>query len=152
MSELEFRSIAPGDYAEARAVADRWLGREVGLVMHRLFFDQLGPHGVWATRDERLVGFLLGLISVREPDLAYVHFHAVDPARRRAGIGATLYRAFGDRAQRAGCTRIRALAPLWNEASIAFHRRLGFAETYESDYVGPGEDRLVFERGLPLGD
>lgn len=152
MSDISTRPIGPDDFAPARAVADRWMGREVGLVMHRLFFDQLGPHGVWATDRDELVGFLLGLISARDADLAYVHFHIVDPRRRGQGIGALLYRAFADRAHAAGCVRVRALAPLWNAPSIAFHRRLGFIGREERDYVGPGQDRIVFERALPIAD
>lgn len=150
MSDLRLRSIGPDDFARARAVADEWMGREVGLVMHRLFFDQLGTSGVWAELDGELCGFLLGLVSEREPELAYVHFHLVDPARRRQGIGARLYVEFGDRAAGRGCTRVRALAPLWNAQSIAFHERLGFVGRPQRDFVGPGQDRVVFERALPI--
>jgi ribosomal protein S18 acetylase RimI-like enzyme len=147
---IALRAIEADDFHAARAVADDWLGREVGLVMHRLFFDQLGPSGVWATRGSELAGFLLGLVSEREPDLAYIHFHAVSPALRRRGVGALLYREFGKRAHARGCRRVRALAPLWNEASIRFHERLGFAGMRAEGYVGPGQDRIVFERTLPI--
>lgn len=152
MSEFDVRAIRPDDFATARAVADDWMGREVGLVMHRLFFDQLGSHGVWVTHEGELVGFLLGLLSDREPDLAYIHFHVVDPGRRKMGIGSLLYRAFGERAAERGCRRVRALAPLWNTGSIAFHEHLGFVGREERDYVGPGQHRIVFERRLPIAD
>lgn len=150
MSALVAREIRGSDFAPARARADDWMGRPVGLVMHRLFFEQLGPHGVWLSHDDEPVGFLLGLISAADRRLAYVHFHIVDPARRGQGLGTRLYHEFGERAARRGATRIRALAPLWNAASIAFHERLGFAGGVERDYVGPGEDRRVFERTLPF--
>ena len=150
MSALRFWAIEAHDYSFARGVADDWMGREVGLVMHRLFFDQLGPSGVWAEIDGQPCGFLLGLISEREPDLAYIHFHVVDPSRRRQGIGGGLYREFGSRAADRGCRRVRALAPLWNSQSIAFHERLGLAGTTYEGYVGPGQDRVVFERTLPF--
>jgi len=66
----------------AREVVDGWFGHPVGLVMHRLFFEQLGPSGVWL-EDERgaPVGFLLGLVSEADPELAYVHMHG-----RRSGL------------------------------------------------------------------
>ena len=150
MSAVSYRSIAAGDFDRARAVADEWMGREVGLVMHRLFFDQLGPTGIWAEVDGELVGFLLGLDSLSESDVAYIHFHIVDPARRRQGLGAGLYIAFGDRAAERGRSRVRALAPTWNRASIRFHEGLGFRGTLVEGYVGPGQDRVVFERGLPI--
>ena len=152
MSGLEVRSIRTSDFVAARARVDEWMGRPVGLVMHRLFFDQLGPHGVWIARAGEPVAFLLGLISAAEPELAYVHFHIVDPRHRGERLGTRLYREFGARAAARGATRIRALAPLWNTASIAFHERLGFEGDVHRDYVGPGEDRRVFERPLPFED
>lgn len=147
---MRARPVAAGDFATARAVVDDWMGRPVGLVMHRLFFDQLGSSGVWLEQRGTVAGFLLGLVSETEPDLAYVHFHAVDPARRRQGVGRRLYAEFAARAGARGCRRVRALAPLWNAPSIAFHERLGFTGELRRDHVGPGEDRIVFERALPL--
>jgi ribosomal protein S18 acetylase RimI-like enzyme len=145
------RALRPDDFPAARAVADDWFGHPVGLTLHRLFFDQLGPHGVWLARDDDApAGFLLGLVSASEPDLAYVHLHAVDPALRGQGVGAALYRAFGARAMDQGCTRIRALAAPHREGSIAFHRALGFDGPLMQGYLGPGEDRLVLERALPV--
>ena len=147
---LSARSITGADFATARAVVDDWFGHPVGLVMHRLFFDQLGPSGVWLERGGAPAGFLLGLVSEAEPDLAYVHFHAVDPARRRQGVGRLLYALFGARCAARGCTRIRALASPANARSVRFHEALGFTGTFAERYVGPGQDRLVFERPLPL--
>lgn len=145
------RPLAAADFDAARAVADGWFGHPVGLTLHRLFFDQLGPHGVWIARDDGApAGFLLGLVSESEPDLAYVHLHAVDPTLRGQGVGAALYRAFGERAMESGCTRMRALAAPHREGSIAFHRALGFNGPLVEGYLGPGEDRIVFERSLPV--
>ena len=49
---LRARPLRGDDYPRARAVVDGWFGHPVGLVMHRLFFDQLGPSGVWLEDDE----------------------------------------------------------------------------------------------------
>ncbi len=153
--DLVIRSLVGQDFDRARAVADDWFGHPVGLTMHRLFFDQLGPGGVFAAvpeDPERMVGVLLGLRSLAEPDLAYVHFHMVDPDRRGRGIGGALYRAFGQRMAVAGCTRIRALAAPQRTGSVAFHRSLGFDGPVVPDYLGPGQARIVFERGLPFDE
>ena len=54
------------DFAAARAVAAAWFGHPVGLTLHRLFFDQLGPGGVWIARaDGSPAGFLLGMVSLK---------------------------------------------------------------------------------------
>lgn len=152
---LRITSLTGADFADARAVADDWFGHPVGLTLHRLFFEQLGVFGLRADTTgptERLVGVLLGLPSALEPDLAYVHMHMVDPATRGQGVGARLYREFGMRMQAMGCTRIRALAAPANTVSVAFHEALGFVGRFSPEYVGPGQDRLVFERSLPLDD
>ena len=148
---VEPRPLMAADFVAARAVAEAWFGHPVGLTLHRLFFDQMGPGGVWiAHADGSPAGFLLGMVSLSEPDLAYVHLHAVDPTLRGQGVGATLYRWFGEQAMAKGCTRIRALAAPQREGSIAFHRALGFDGPLVADYLGAGEDRIVFERSLPI--
>lgn len=149
--ELTARAVEAADFARAREVVEAWFGHPVGLVMHRVFFEQLGPSGVWLEDGGgAAVGFLLGLVSEAEPDLAYVHMHVVDPAWRGRGVGALLYRRFCQRAALRGCTRVRALAAPEREASRRFHERLGFIGRLEPDHLGPGVARIVFERRLPL--
>lgn len=150
-SALAARPIRTADFHAARAVVDGWFDRPVGLVMHRLFFEELGPSGVWLGPDDAPAGFLLGLASESELELAYIHFHAVDPRWRRRGVGARLYREFGDRMAERGRTRVRALAPMWNTGSQAFHESLGFTGTHSPGHVGPDEDRIVYEREIPFG-
>ena len=147
------RPLTGADFAEARAVADDWFGRPVGLTMHRLFFEELGACGVRASLPpgDRMAGVLLGFRSESHPELAYVHFHMVDPAARGQGIGRALYEEFGCRMHARGCTRVRALAAPTNAGSLRFHEALGFEGRFAGEYVGPGQDRVVFERALPFG-
>jgi len=152
-ADLILRPLRADDYASAREVADAWFGHPVGLTMHLLFFDQLGPSGVHAAPADdpgRMVGVLLGLRSLAEPDLAYVHFHMVDPAMRGGGVGRALYEEFGRRMAAEGCRRIRALAGPARTGSIRFHEALGFQGTDRPGYLGPDQDRIVFERPLPF--
>jgi ribosomal protein S18 acetylase RimI-like enzyme len=151
--DLTLRSLTAADFAEARAVADAWFGRPVGLTMHRLFFDQLGPAGLRAAaaaEPGRMLGVLLGFASLSEPELAYIHFVMVDPAARGRGIAGALYREFGRRMAAQGCRRVRTLAAPTNGRSLRFHESLGFVGTFASAFVGPGQDRVVFERTLPF--
>lgn len=151
--ELTLRPLTGADFGPARAVADDWFGHPVGLTMHRLFFEQLGTSGVHAApagEPRRMVGVLLGLRSEIDADLAYVHFHMVDPDVRGRGVGRALYREFGRRMHARGCTSIRALAAPDREGSRRFHEALGFTGREQADYLGPGQDRVVYERPLPL--
>lgn len=147
---LVVRSLSGDDFPRARAVVEGWFGHPVGLVMHRLFFEQLGPSGVWAEDERgRPAGFLLGLMSEAEPDLAYVHMHAVDPALRGRGVGRLLYTEFCARAAARGRRRVRALVAPSRTAAVRFHEALGFAGRLAPGHLGPGQDRIVFERLLP---
>ena len=151
--DLALRPLTAADFAEARAVADAWFGRPVGLTMHRLFFDQLGPAGLRAaavSAPGRMLGVLLGFASLAEPELAYIHFVMVDPAARERGIAGALNREFGHRMTTQGCRRVRTLAAPTNGRSLRFHESLGFVGTFASEFVGPGQDRVVFERSLPF--
>lgn len=145
------RHLVAADFAAAREVADEWFGHPVGLTMHRLFFDQLGHSGVWlGTAEGVMVGMLLGLRSESEPDLAYIHFHMVDPAFRGQGLGRRLYEVFGRRMHENGCGRVRALASPARRGSVRFHEALGFEGDQVPNYLGPGQDRIIFERSLPI--
>ena len=152
-ARLVVRSLTSADFAEARAVADAWFERPVGLTMHRLFFDQLGPSGLRAAAagdPGRMLGVLLGFASQADPDLAYIHFVMVDPKVRGQGVARTLYEEFGRRMAVAGCRRVRTLAAPTNGRSLRFHESLGFTGVFVSEYVGPGQDRIVFERSIPF--
>jgi ribosomal protein S18 acetylase RimI-like enzyme len=151
--DLLLSPLTVADFRRARSVADAWFGRPVGLVMHRLFFEELGPSGLSAALPEdpdRMVGVLLGLRSEAEPDLAYIHFAMVDPRVRGRGVARALYAAFGERMHARGCTRVRTLAAPTNGRSLRFHRSIGFTGRFSSEHVGPGQDRVVFERPLPF--
>lgn len=150
--DLPARPLRAADFHAARAVVDGWFDRPVGLVMHRLFFEELGPSGVWLGDEATPAGFLLGFGSEADSRLAYIHFHAVDPAWRRKGVGGRLYREFGERMASRGRNRVRALAPMWNTASQRFHESLGFVGTRSPEHVGPGQDRIVYERTIPIGE
>lgn len=150
---LVLRSLTAADFVEARRVADAWFGHPVGLTMHRLFFDQLGPSGLRAADfgdPGRMLGVLLGFASLAEPELAYIHFVMVDPEVRERGVARALYEEFGRRMFAGGCTRVRTLAAPQRDRSIKFHEALGFVGTVVPEYVGPGQDRVVLERALPF--
>ena len=108
--------------------------------------------------DGALVAFLIGFLSQSQPGVAYVHFVGVEPSLRRAGLGAWLYERFFRAAAGGGATEVRCITSPGNAASIAFHRRLGFAVAagdtgtgavpVQRNYDGPGLDRVAFSRRL----
>ena len=111
----------------------------------KLFFVHFRDTSFVAEDDGELAGFLCGFRSQTFVDEAYIHFVGVDPARRAAGLGRTLYERFfeavGDRRV------VRAVTAPVNEPSVAFHRALGFeVERVDDDYDGRGEARVLLVR------
>ena len=66
------------------------------------------------------------------------------------GTDLDLYTEFGARMAARGCRRVRALAAPEREGSRRFHEALGFRGRLAPGYLGPGQDRIVYERSLPI--
>ncbi|CAL9611310.1 putative protein YqjY [Streptomyces sp. enrichment culture] len=99
--------------------------------------------------EDSIRGYVLGFVTAN--GTGYVHPIAPRDDFRGTGLGRRPYAAFAEAAQRHGARRLKAVAPVGNTGSIAFHRSLGFeAETLDG-YHGPGRAMAVFHRVLPLG-
>lgn len=143
------RAARPEDYDAIIAVVDEWWGRPMAGALPRLFLDHFHRTSLIAEGPDGVSGFLVGLLSPSELEEAYIHFVGVSPAARKSGLGGTLYGAFFDLARRDGRRIVRAVTSPVNEASIAFHRRMGFTVRGPvPDYNGPGRDLVLFERTI----
>jgi ribosomal protein S18 acetylase RimI-like enzyme len=142
------RHAEPADYARAIGVIDDWWGgRPMAAMLPKLFFVHFRDTSFVADDGAELAGFLCGFRSQAFADEAYVHFVGVDPARRGLGLGRLLYERFF--AAVAPRTVVRAVTSPINEASVAFHRAIGFeVERIEDDYDGRGEARVLLVKRL----
>jgi ribosomal protein S18 acetylase RimI-like enzyme len=143
-----YRTARPDDHQRIVAVLDEWWERPVAHALPRLFLDHFWPTSLVAERDGELAGFLVGLLSPGEPECAYAHFVGVAPTERGTGVGRELYQRFADLAHADGRTVIRAITSPVNEASVRFHRSLGFTARRALDYRAPGRPMVVFERQI----
>jgi ribosomal protein S18 acetylase RimI-like enzyme len=145
------RTAQERDYDRIIVRVDEWWGgRELSVLLPRLFLDHFRTTSAVAeSADGSLVGFLVGFLSPSRPDEAYVHFVAVAPGERGHGLGRCLHDWFADLARRDGRTTVRCVTSPVNEASVAFHRALGFeVGAVVRDYDGPGRDRVPMARRL----
>ncbi|MGL6279984.1 MAG: GNAT family N-acetyltransferase [Gaiella sp.] len=145
------RHAQPADYGRVIGRVNAWWGgREMAPVLPKLFFVHFEGTSFVVDDDEgQLAAFLIGFLSQTEADEAYIHFVGVDPARRGEGLGRALYQRFFDEARAHGRTVVRCVTSPVNEASVAFHQRLGFVvERIAADYDGPGEDRVLLVKTL----
>ncbi|WP_238013211.1 GNAT family N-acetyltransferase [Dactylosporangium sp. AC04546] len=149
MTEPLIRPARPNDYDAVAAVVDDWWGRPILAGLPRLFLDHFHRTSLVAEGPEGLRGFLVGILSPSEPDEAYIHFVGVHPATRGQGLARTLYERFFALAREHDRRVIRAITSPVNEASIAFHQRMGFTVGGPvADYNGPGHDLVTFAREL----
>jgi ribosomal protein S18 acetylase RimI-like enzyme len=147
MGALNIRGIEKPDFDYLVSVLDRWWGGPAGQRAHPYFFYELGEYALIAEDDGRVVGFLLGLITPRK-DSGYVHLVGIDPDFRRRGVGQRLYERFEERCRSEGVPRLKAIAAVGNDASVAFHEALGFTSEEVAHYAGPGRARMVFTKSL----
>lgn len=147
--DARLRQARPADYDDIISVADQWWGRDVAATLPRLFLDHFASSSLVVEDDDGLAGFLVGFVSQSQPLIAYVHFAGVRPGRRRTGLARRLYAEFADAARNRGCDQIHAITSPGNEASIRFHRALGFQVTAAvAGHNGPGRPMVTFR--LPL--
>jgi len=159
---IRFRRPVEADHPPIVEVVDEWWGgQRVHHLLPRLWFRHFtGTSWIAETSDGRLAGFLVGFASPDRAGEAYVHLVAVNPNRRRTGVGRALYEQFFDDLRPRGITRVSAVSWPDNRAAVAFHRAVGFRvddghgtrpihglPAYP-DYDGERDDRVVLSRDL----
>ncbi len=159
MNQVRIRHAEPEDYQSVINVVDEWWGgRQMYLMLPRLFFTHFRPTSFVAESDGRMVAFLIGFLSQTFPEEAYIHFVGVHPDCRRDGLGRSLYERFFEAASQHNCRVVRCVTSPVNKSSIAFHLRMGFTPKHSdklidgipvcAGYDGAGEDRVVFSKVL----
>lgn len=147
MVRHEIRRARAEDYDDLIGVVDNWWGRTVVHNLPRMFLDHFHRTSLVATDEHGISGFLVGFGSPSDPDVAYIHFVAVRPDARKAGLGRTLYENFFAIAGVEGRRVVTAITSPANYTSIDFHRSLGFSVSGPiPDYNGPGRAVITFER------
>ena len=151
LQAMEIRHAEPADYGRVIGRVNAWWGgRDMAPILPRLFFVHFeGTSYVMDDVDGQLAAFLIGFLSQADEDEAYIHFVGVSPERRGEGLGRRLYERFFADAGAHGRSTVRCVTSPVNEASVAFHKALGFeVEKVARDYDGPGEDRVLFVKHL----
>jgi GNAT superfamily N-acetyltransferase len=127
------------------------LGEDAVLALHDpLFFHQLGGFGAVAlTSTGSDAGYLLGVVSADR--LAVVHAVAVHRDHPRRGLAARLVTRFAGLAADVGARAVQAVALPDDLAARALAARFGAHAAPSPGHAGPGADRVLFTRSLPLG-
>ncbi|MCU0657783.1 MAG: GNAT family N-acetyltransferase [Polyangiaceae bacterium] len=145
---MEARPLTKERWDRIVQVIDSWSGGLSRSLAHPIFFYELGGMGRVVEEDGALLGFLLGFVAPQTPPVGFVHLVGVDPAHRRRSIGRFLYSGFEAECRALGCTTAKAITTLGNEASLQFHRSIGWEAHEVADYAGPGMPRIVFTKAL----
>jgi GNAT superfamily N-acetyltransferase len=123
---------------------------EVRALHDPLFFHQLGGFGAVAlTPEDDDAGYLLGVVSADR--LAVVQALAVHPSHRRHGVATALVERFARLATAAGARVLQAVVVPDDAPGLALGTRLGATAAPSPEHAGPGADRLVLTRSLPMG-
>lgn len=160
-AELVWRGAEPEDAIAVSRALDDWWEKRLHHCVRPQLFEHFGDTTLIVEHDGELVAFLVGWLSQRFPDAAYVHFMGVRDDHRRLGLGLELYRRFAGLAREHGRTRIMAETGAFNARSIAFHQSIGFTlepgdEVIDGvpvhhDRIGIGGDYVVLSMDLREG-
>lgn len=140
------RRFEPGDLRRLLVLEQRAFGREA--------YDAIDFEDLWridasffvAEAAGRLAGYAVGWLPRHGGELISL---AVDPDRRRHGLGRRLALAVLDDLQRQGATTCRLHVRLSNLGAIDFYDRLGFRiVNLWRGYYGDGEGAYVMRRRL----
>ncbi len=142
------RAMSKGDFDHIVTVIDTWAGGMSRDLGHPLFFHELGELNRVIGDEGAVVGFLFGFVTPRAEPAGYVHLVGVHPAHRRFGHGRALYADFERAVRERGCARVKAITTVANQASIDFHRSIGWTAEEIADYAGPGRPRVVLSKPL----
>lgn len=153
------RTIRESDYDKVITVVNEWWGgRNIADNLPRLFFKHFQNTSFVIEANDEIVAFLCGFISPTYPEQAYIHFVGVHPKYRLSGLAKNLYNAFFNQVRQNGCQEIYCITSPINKDSIAFHKRMGFliisgnqekaGISINTDYNGPGKDRVLFVKTL----
>jgi len=156
---MNIRPMTKSDFDYLQGAIDGWWGRPIKHILHPVYLYQFGNTAFMAEENDQIVGFLVGFVSQREHQEAYIHMVAVDPKVRKRGIARALYNQFFAVVAELGCQRVKAITLPINRISIAFHLHMGFQLIEDGtidignvkavkDYSGPGKHRVVFVKYL----
>jgi ribosomal protein S18 acetylase RimI-like enzyme len=161
-AEAALRRPTEADHRRVADVVDHWFGgRRIWPLAARSWFRHFAGTSWIVDGDRgRPAGFLIGYLSPGRPTEAVLHLMAVEPNRRRQGLGAALVAAFADDAASRGAATISTVAWPDDPIAIAFLRAVGFVaesgpgtqrlfgvDAYP-DYEAAGEDRAVLQLAI----
>ncbi|RJP52967.1 MAG: GNAT family N-acetyltransferase [Anaerolineaceae bacterium] len=137
-----------------------WDGRDLTNLLLKQFFYHFRNTIFIVENQKELIGFFMGYFSQVQSNEAYIHFVAVNPNKRKAGIGRFLYETFFTLCKEQGRTIVRSCTAPINIKSIEFHLHMGFRIEPGNgeinrfpvtlDYLGQNDHKVLFLKELTM--
>lgn len=143
---MRVRLVKGSDYYVISPLTnDWWNGRQMSDLLPKLFFDHFKNTSFIVEEEGKIIGFLIGFLSQSYSNEAYIHFVGIHPEHRGKGIGKQLYNQFFDVIKQNGRNIVRCVTSPVNEASIAYHTKMGFEI---EQWNKTNEDKVLFIKYL----
>lgn len=157
--KMIIRNVVSTDYYTLSPLINEWWGgRDMSGMLPKLFFNHFNNTSFVAVDKDMIIGFLIGFLSQSHPEEAYIHFVGVHPNYRKQRVGESLYQAFFEEIRNENRSKVRCITSPVNRTSIAYHTKIGFSIeagdkivdgiSVQSNYDGPGQDRVLFMKEL----
>ena len=155
------RNAFPADFVEVSNKSREWgdLVIERESIYHVLTEHFRNTCVIAEDRGE-MIGYLLGLRSQANPDVALLHLIQVAPRLRGNGVGRRMFNQFQAEAKKLGCTKIMMHSRPENNSCNRFFKAMGFdvisgegsveinGMPCVKDYNGPGRHRVVWVKNI----
>ena len=165
MQNIIIRTAEESDFEDIAQIAKKCspMNTERNSIYHiftKFFQNTVFVAEIKESSSKELAGFLLGFISQKKVNEAYIHLLCVTPEFRGKGIAQGLINNFLKAVVTKGCNKVYLITKPINQKAIAFYEKLGFKKNSGfttidldgveavKDYNGLGEHMVVFQKVL----
>ncbi|MDF2557042.1 MAG: GCN5-related N-acetyltransferase [Bacillales bacterium] len=157
---MVIRELTEDDFLPIHSVVyDWWGGRQMSVMLQRLFFQHFNQTSFVIEDNDKMIGFLIGFLSQSRENEAYIHFVGVHPDYRHVGVGRRLYEHFFQKIlENHENMIVNCVTSPVNKNSISFHTKMGFEILSSPDkidgifvhknYNGIKNDDVVFVKQI----
>jgi len=147
MTDFQIRSVVEEDFIKIAELAKNCapMAMERDSIYH--IFTKFFQNTSFAAEslEREIIGFLLGFISQKNSNEAYIHLLCVKPEMRKKSLARSMIKNFFKVVGDKGCKKVSLITKPENKASIAFYKNLGFKmdknhKTIETDGIKAVKD------------
>lgn len=148
--KIKIRRYRPGDMPQVREIESSSLKFITPVSLLSRFYEIIPEGFLVAEINGKIAGYIIG--NMQNDSEGHILAIAVDPRKRKQGIGTALIKAISNVLKKQGANKVRVELKLYNNGAKDFYSNLGFEKsTIIKGYYrmrGYTEDALIMTKNL----